>query len=193
MLVKAGVSVWISSDDGNSWDEVALPTSTDLVTSLAIVGDHTVIVGTYAGQIWRIARGTKTWKMASVTKLATLPNGYVSDIEVVGSAGTSIWASCSKVFGAHVFRSQDGGKTFSNCNSNLPDIAVNALVVDTKNTDTVYLATDRGVYRSIDAGDSWSDFSNGLPHVIVGELILHSGSRLLRAGTRSRGAWELNL
>ena len=193
MLVKAGVSVWISSDDGNSWDEVALPTSTDLVTSLAIVGDHTVIVGTYAGQIWRIARGTKTWKMASVTKLATLPNGYVSDIEVVGSAGTSIWASCSKVFGAHIFRSQDGGKTFSNCNSNLPDIAVNALVVDTKNTDTVYLATDRGVYRSVDAGDSWSDFSNGLPHVIVGELILHSGSRLLRAGTRSRGAWELNL
>jgi hypothetical protein len=30
-----------------------------------------------------------------------------------------------------------------------------------------------------------------LPNVIVGDLLMHESQRLLRAGTRSRGAWEV--
>jgi hypothetical protein len=30
-----------------------------------------------------------------------------------------------------------------------------------------------------------------LPNVIVGDLIMHETRRLLRAGTRSRGVWEV--
>ena len=197
MLVKAGSTVWISADEGRNWDEIVLPTSTDadpdLATSLAIVGDHTVIVGMWSGQLWRISRGSGAWSVASVNALTFLPNRFVSDLAVVGSVGKVIWASCSRMGGSHVFRSDDGGKTFSNKSSNLPDVPINALVVDPKDSKTVYLASDHGVYRTTNAGGNWSDFSNGLPHVIVGELILHAGSRLLRAGTRSRGAWELTL
>ena len=120
MLVKAGSTVWVSADNGDNWDEIALPTSTDadpdLATALAIVGDHTVIVGMGSGQLWRVARGSGSWSAASVTALAKLPTQYVSDLAVIGSTAKTIWATCSRMGGPHVFRSQDSGKTFKNCN-----------------------------------------------------------------------------
>ncbi|MGZ5146790.1 MAG: hypothetical protein ACXWCP_24880, partial [Burkholderiales bacterium] len=76
---------------------------------------------------------------------------------------------------------------------NLPDIPVNALVIDPANTSTLYAATDNGVYRSTDAGKKWIDFSNGLPNALVGDLILHVRRRVLRAGTRNRGCWEVSI
>jgi hypothetical protein len=30
-----------------------------------------------------------------------------------------------------------------------------------------------------------------LPNIIVGDLVIHESQRLLRAGTRSRGAWQV--
>ena len=72
-------------------------------------------------------------------------------------------------------------------------MAVSALVVDPKTTSTVYLATDRGVWRSKNSGTGWSEFNNGLPNVIAGDLVLHESARLLRVGTRSRGAWEASV
>jgi photosystem II stability/assembly factor-like uncharacterized protein len=92
-----------------------------------------------------------------------------------------------------VFRSTDGGRTWIDRSSTLPDLAVNALVLDPKNSKVLYAATDRGVQRTRDGGVSWRGFSNGLPNVIVGDLMLHAGQRRLRAGTRSRGVWEVDL
>lgn len=193
VLVKAGTSVWISADDGDSWDEITLSSTVELTTALAIVGDHTVIAGMQSGQLWRIARGNGPWSAATVTALAQLAGGFVSDIDVVGTTGKTLWASCSQIGGGHVFRSLNSGKTFSNRSSNLPDMAVSALAIDPLATSTVYLATDRGVWRSKNSGTSWSEFNNGLPNVIAGDLVLHASARLLRVGTRSRGAWEVSL
>jgi photosystem II stability/assembly factor-like uncharacterized protein len=117
----------------------------------------------------------------------------VSDIIVPGSPTRTIWATCSAFGGGHVFRSTDGGRTWANRSGNLPDIPVNAMVVDPAKPSTLYAGTDNGVYRSVDAGGQWVDFSNGLPNAIVSDLILHVGKRLLRAGTRNRGCWEAKI
>jgi photosystem II stability/assembly factor-like uncharacterized protein len=176
---------------------VVLPTSADadpdLATALAIQDDNTIFVGTQAGRLYRVTRAASGWGAARVASLGALGSGYVSDIAVVGAAGRTLWASCSQIGGAHVFRSTNGGTTWANRSGNLPDIAVNALVVDPKNAKVVYAATDSGVWRTRNSGSSWSDFSNGLPNAIVGDLVLHAASRVLRAGTRARGAWELSL
>ena len=197
MLTKAGASLWVSADSGASWDEALFPTSgdadPDLATAMAIIGDHTVIVGMLSGQLYRVARGGGAWSAATVTALARLPNGFVSDIGVVGATGKTVWASCSQIGAGHVFRSTDSGKTFTDRSGALPDMAVNAFVVDPKHSSRLYLATDRGVWRSTNSGTNWSEFNNGLPNVIVGDLMLHAGTRVLRAGTRSRGAWEVKV
>jgi photosystem II stability/assembly factor-like uncharacterized protein len=197
VVAKAGATLWVSANDGDRWDEVALPKSgiadPDLGAALHILGDSVVLLGTMRGAFYRIARGSAAWSAASVTALAAPRRGaYLSDIAVVGT-GKTLWVVSSTAGGGHVFRSTDSGKTWVDRSANLPDIAVNAIVVDPKNSRTIYLATDQGVWRSSNAGVSWSSFSNGLPNVIVGDLILHAASRTLRAGTRSRGAWELSL
>jgi photosystem II stability/assembly factor-like uncharacterized protein len=87
----------------------------------------------------------------------------------------------------------NGGTTWTDKSGNLPDIPVNAIVVDPKTTQRLFAATDHGVYRTQNSGGTWKDFSNGLPNVVVGDMILHERQRLLRAGTRNRGAWEVKI
>ena len=193
LLCKAGKTVFVSADSGASWTEIALPTSgaaqPDIASALSIVAAGAILVGTARGKVYRLNVGSGGWTNAQVQSFASPRTGFISDLAFDGSS--ALWASCSAVSGAHVFRSLDGGQTWTDRSGNLPTIPVNALVIDPADTKTLYAATDHGVYKTTDAGASWNDFSNGLPNVIVGDLILHQTQRLLRAGTRSRGTWEV--
>ena len=197
VIAKAGKSVFVSEDAGGHWEEVLLPTSDksdpDLASALAVCGPRNILVGTERGMVYRITRGTQGWASAKVKTLGSPRDGFISDIVVPGSAATTVWATSSRFGGAHVFRSTNGGKTWSNRTGNLPDIPVNALIVDPAKPAHVYAATDNGVYRSTNAGVKWIDFSNGLPNALVGDLIFHARLRLLRAGTRNRGCWEVHI
>ena len=196
VLVKAGSSLWVSADDGDRWDEVLLPppidANADLVTALAIVNDKLILAGMLSGQFVRVVRRAGGWGAAQVTVGGALP-GYVSDIATVGATGKTVWATCSRLGGGHVFRSLNGGWSFSDRSGNLPDMAVAALAVDPKKSSQLFIATDRGVWRTKNAGTAWAAFNNGLPNVIVGDLMLHASTRRLRAGTRARGAWETDV
>jgi photosystem II stability/assembly factor-like uncharacterized protein len=199
IVAKAGQSVFVSGDSGDNWQEVLLPASTggpaDCASALSIVGTNTIILGTRGGMLYRITRGggANGWANARVEALATPRRAYVSDIVVPGAATGTLWATSSQIGGGHVFRSTNGGRTWTDRTGNLPDIPVNALVVDPANSNQVFAATDNGVYRTTNAGTRWLDFSNGLPNAVVGDLILHVRRRVLRAGTRNRGAWELDI
>jgi hypothetical protein len=63
--------------------------------------------------------------------------------------------------------------------------------VDTSNLNRVWVAADLGVYQSLDAGGTWATYANGLPNVFIGDLLFHPHARVLRAGTRNRGVWEI--
>lgn len=198
IVTKAGRSVFVSGDSGDSWSEILLPTSNnarpDLASAIAIVSTTTIFVGTVAGNLYRITRaGTRWTSNATVTPLTSPRRGYISDIVVPGAPNKTIWVSVSALGGGHVFRSLNGGTSWADRTGNLPDIAVNAIVVDPKDTTRVFAGADNGVYRTTNSGTRWTDFSNGLPNVVVGDLILHNRLRMLRAGTRNRGAWEVKI
>jgi photosystem II stability/assembly factor-like uncharacterized protein len=197
VIAKAGKSVFVSDDAGDNWSEVLLPTSNqpnpDLASAIAVVGSTVVFVGTARGMIYRITRGNRGWANARVEPLASPRAGFVSDISVPGLPNRTLWTTCSEFGGGHVFRSTNGGRTWSNRSGNLPDIPVNAVVVDPANSSRIFAATDNGVYRTTDGGRRWIDFSNGLPNALVGDLIIHARRRVLRAGTRNRGCWEVDI
>jgi photosystem II stability/assembly factor-like uncharacterized protein len=195
VLARAGVTLWVSDDEGEQWEEVLLPTTADRASALAIADERTVFIGTESGRMYRIDRGADGWSGSVVTRMSPLAGAYISDIVVVGKGARTVWVSCSSAprSGGRVFRSTDGGHTWVDRGAGLPELAVNALVVDPANSKVLYAATDRGVRRTRNAGVSWSDFSNGLPNVIVGDLLFLAGPRRLRAGTRSRGAWEVDV
>ncbi|MGZ5163800.1 MAG: WD40/YVTN/BNR-like repeat-containing protein [Burkholderiales bacterium] len=198
VLAKAGSSVFVSDDAGDSWEEVVLPTSKeanpDVASAIVVFSPKIIFVGMEHGAIYRLTRGAQGWAKGNVEPLTSpRQGGFISDIVVPGAVNAVIWATSSTFGDGHVFYSSNGGKTWTNRSGNLPDIPVNALVVDPANTSTLYAATDNGVYRSTDAGKKWIDFSNGLPNALVGDLILHVRRRVLRAGTRNRGCWEVSI
>jgi hypothetical protein len=93
----------------------------------------------------------------------------------------------------HVFMSTSHGAQWSDISGNLPNIPVNAVVVDPAILDTLYVATDIGAFETSDRGALWSPLGAGLPIVPVTSLALQPASRVLTAETFGRGAWELQL
>jgi hypothetical protein len=194
IVAKAGVSLFVSDDSGDTWAEVDFGSTDDeKASALSIVNSKTIFLGTENGRLIRIARASSGWAKATVTQLTSPRGDFISDIVVLGASQQVIWASCSAFGGGHVFRSANAGMNWSNRTGNLPDIPVNAIVIDPKNTDRIFAATDHGVYQSQNAGAKWSDFSNGLPNAVVGDMLLHERRRVIRAGTRNRGAWEVDI
>jgi len=206
VVAVAGESVFVSSDSGDTWPEVALPVEPDVVASAISIPTTTSILvgtgpyssatyftpedsGTAGGDIYRIDRLAGEW--LDPVLLGRPRVGFVSDIYVDPTNTNRIWVTYSNIKGGHVYRSDDGGTTWHDVSTGLPVIPVNAIVADPANTDVVYIGTDVGVYRSADAGGAWTLFNKGLPNAIVGELLFHPVARVLRAGTRNRGAWEV--
>jgi photosystem II stability/assembly factor-like uncharacterized protein len=187
VIAQAGQSVFISTNNGTTWTNVALPSG--VASALAIPTPTRVYAGTTGGNIYRIDQVGGIW--TAPVALALPRAGYVSDILVDPTNPNRIWVTYSNVTGGHVYRSDNGGTSWNNMSAGLPNVPANAIVVDPANTNRTYVATDVGVYRSLDAGVSWSSYNNGMPNVIVGDLLFHPVSRLLRAGTRSRGVWEI--
>ncbi len=191
-VARAGISVFVSTDSAATWVQISLPPRAngkpDQCSALVFATPQRLFAGTVGGRLFRIECRRGAWSNAAVIELASPHKSYISDIV---PAGKSLWVSVSTFGAAHVFRSDDMGASWINRSGNLPDIPVNALVVDPADLSRVFAATDHGVYQTLDAGASWSGFSNGLPNVIVGDLVMHEPARLLRAGTRSRGAWQV--
>jgi photosystem II stability/assembly factor-like uncharacterized protein len=69
----------------------------------------------------------------------------------ISTDGGKTWRQASGFY-----RSEDGGKSFSQDNSGLPGTDVHGLGMDPQNPDTLYAyIVDEGIYRSTDAGESW--------------------------------------
>jgi photosystem II stability/assembly factor-like uncharacterized protein len=193
LVAKAGVTLFVSEDNGDHWEEVYFGGARK-ASAVLIFSPTIIFVGTERGRIVRLERDRTGWSYATITPLKRPLNEFISDIVVPETPDKVIWVSCSTLnVRGHVFRSPDGGNRWENRTGNLPRIPVNAIVVDPKKTERVFAATDHGVYQTLDAGNTWTDFSNGLPQTVIGDMILHRRRRIIRVGTRSRGAWEVNI
>ncbi len=190
-VVRAGESVFISQNDGNNWEEIQLPTGAGLASALAVPSSNLIYVGTNRGHIYRLVQGERDWLKPEV--LPKPERGYVSDLLIDPQNPDRIWATYSTAGKGGVFRSNDSGKSWQNVSNGLPNIGVNAIICDPMETDTLFIGCDVGIYRTKNGGNQWEDYNQGLPNAIVGDLLFHEPTRLLRAGTRNRGVWEINV
>jgi photosystem II stability/assembly factor-like uncharacterized protein len=188
-VAMAGQSVFVSRDSGAHWTEVALPANV-IASALDLPTADQLFVGSSGGRLFRINWSGSAWSAA--TEL-THPrnNAWISDILVDPGNLNRMWVTSSSVNGGRVFRSTDGGAHWTDFSSGLPALPINAIEVDPGNGNRVWVAADVGVYESTDGGAHWSTFSLGLPNVLVEDLLFHPHARVLRAGTRNRGVWEI--
>ncbi len=192
VVAQAGNKLFVSRDDGDHWTRVTLPlASGELCSALAIPVPTRIYAGTSGGKISRADFGGTKWTATTLTRPVA---GFTSDIMVDSTNANVIYAIYSGLApgaSGHVFRSKDGGASWTNISAGLPDIAANAIEIDPAHPDTLFLAMDLGVFRSVNAGVAWSAFNHGLPNALVKDLVFHAPSRLLRAGTQARGVWEI--
>ena len=160
----------------------------NLATAMRAIDANTLVVGTQAGRVVKVAWNGSAWTKS--TQASPAPR-YISCIAVDPSNPLRYWLTISQMGGPMVYRSNDGGATWVASTAGLPKIPMNSVVVDPANFKRVWVAADVGVYQTQDLGASWSLFSNGLPNAMAVDLLFHKQDRILICGTRNRGAWVI--
>ena len=88
-----------------------------------------------------------------------------------------------------LYRSEDGGASFSQSYKGKEDVEIEGTAVDAKGN--AYVGTREGVLRSSDGGKTWSAFNDGLTNNDVRALYC-AGTRLY-AGTAAGGVFSIDL
>ena len=154
-------------------------------------GQNHVAVVCAAGFVVTTHNGGTTWQQAAL--IGTVPGwqGFNSTAEWADNTTLYI-GSESPISGSRVAKSTDGGLTFVNASTGLPNVPVSRLVVSPVDKNTVFAATFLGVYRTTDGGTHWSRFGAGLPMVEVDDIYIAPDASFLRIGTFGRGVWEIH-
>jgi photosystem II stability/assembly factor-like uncharacterized protein len=98
-----------------------------------------------------------------------------------------------------IWRTHDGGKTWTKIVSGLPSDEpsgswVNVVCEDPKQKGLLFAGTETTVYVSFDDGDHWQPLRQNLPSTSIRDLVFHSGDHMndIVIGTYGRGFWVLD-
>jgi photosystem II stability/assembly factor-like uncharacterized protein len=160
-VVGSGGRVWLTSNGGATWNQVAAgkqgedPTAlpdcqlslSDIRFDLTDPTHQTIVVAAVApeagaGHLWKTTNGGTSWVRIDANGLP-------------------------------------------------PGIPINLTKSDPADPNIVFAATHLGVYRSTDAGATWARFGGGMPFTNVMDLYISPDGSLVRAATFGRGIWEL--
>lgn len=144
-------------------------------------------VGTGDGRVWRSDNGGADWVLLS----AALPDMYVTDViaspfyEDVAYVTYSGYRDNDN--SPRIFRSDDRGENWEDISADLPDVAINELIIIPEMEDSVlFVATDAGVYGSTDSGTAWDRLGVNMPVISVYDMVINEARNELVAGTFAR-------
>ena len=217
-----GRFMWRTDNNATNWTRTSNAQQTGgSITAIAIAptNSNVVINGAASGQLRRTTIGL-TANAASVlasTWLQTFTprgngNGTISWVEYDPTNVNNVWATISNFNGTpnaqgtsagHVFKSTDGGATWTladgtqtpgNVNA-IPDIPAHSVVIDPNDNQRIYVGTDLGVFVSLDGGQNWARETTGFSNTVVESLsaINTNGVTSLFAFTHGRGVFKVTI
>ena len=92
--------------------------------------------------------------------------------------------------GLKVYKSTNGGSTWTNISGTLPNLPANCLAYANGSNGALYLGMDVGVYYIDNTLSDWVQFNTGLPNAEVFDLEIQYATSTIKAGTYGRGLWE---
>lgn len=152
-------------------------------------------VGTDDGAVQRTRDGGKSWVNLTSRIAGLPPYSSVSHIEPSAtSAGTAYLAFDRHMFDdfqPYVYRTTDGGETFTRISGNLPPKAyVHALKEDPRNPNLLYAGTELGLFATYDGGKTWIELGmKNLPRVAIHDIVVHPRENDLILATHGRSFW----
>lgn len=192
--------MWRTDNGASFW----APASTRLpapVSAIAVAPGKpdNVVAGMSNGAIARTDQASAA-TAETVWSLVTPRSGFVSSLTFHPTNADIVYATYAGFGGgAHVWRSLDGGATWSSIDGTedgvLPDIPVHSLAVDPTRPTRLFLGTDLGVFASTDGGAHWYVENSGFAAVVTETVTIGQGARgpAVYAFTHGRGAWRAEL
>ena len=185
--------IFKSTDGGRTWNaaDSGLPESTSsasadgllIYRSLAIDPLnpsilYTGVVGRSAAGLFKSTDGGVTWTSANSRLMPQV-------LAIDPSHSNVVYAGFG---GSGVFKSANGGVSWVGSSNGLNAVRVESLVLDPRNSATVYTATSAGLFKSCDGGRSWTrlelSWNQALPGPIVHALALDpTNSETIYAGS----------
>jgi photosystem II stability/assembly factor-like uncharacterized protein len=180
-----------TNDYGNSWSPLGNMPGSGLVRAIAYAPSNPNIIYASRASTLLVSRDAgQSFQIIS----QELPNQTITSIAVSNIDPNRVYVSFSGYNPDNkVFVTSNGGNSWANLTSGLPNLPVNHVLYTFASNNAIYAATDVGVYYRDDNQASWIPFFNGLPNVVVNELEIHYPTRKLRAATYGRGLWESDL
>ena len=162
----------------------------------AIAASHfnvnTIWAGTDDGLIHVTRDGGKTWK--NITPPALTPWSKVSQLDASHFDDESVYAAVNRFrlddLHPHIYRTHDGGATWTETVRGLPDAPVNAVREDPVRKGLLFAATELAVFVSFNDGDDWQPLRLNMPATSIRDLVIHDDD--LVVGTHGRGFWILD-
>ncbi|HZX91677.1 MAG TPA: sialidase family protein [Rudaea sp.] len=153
---------------------------------------QTIFTGSDNGRVFRSIDGGLSFQEVDTDALGF----YVADILVDPNDPMVVYQARSAFTGADpphtVRKSIDGGATWADASTGLPDVPVNALAPDPTVAGTIWAGTDVGMFVSEDSGGTWTPYNPGLPNVAIFDLKVSKPGSSLLACTHGRGAFLLS-
>ncbi|MGH9479601.1 MAG: WD40/YVTN/BNR-like repeat-containing protein, partial [Terriglobales bacterium] len=196
-VAAASGGVWKTTNDGATFTPIFDHEGSYSIGTIELDPNHpdTLWVGTgennsqrtvsYGDGIYRSDDGGRTWRNLGlhnsrhIGKIVIDPRD--SNTVYVAAEGP-LWTSGGD---RGVFKTTDGGKTWTNVLSVNEHTGASDLAMDPRNPDVIYAATYQrerhvytlidggpgsGIYKSTDAGKTWTRLRNGLPRQDLGRI-----------------------
>ncbi len=154
---------------------------------------NTIWAGTDDGFIWITRDGGENW--SNITPKELTPWSKVTQIAASRFDDETAYASVSRLriddLKPYLYRTHDGGKTWTAITNGLPDDApADTVREDPVREGLLYAGTETSVWVSFDDGDHWQSLELNLPHSSMRDLIVHDNDLIV--ATHGRSFWILD-
>ena len=212
--------VWKTLNGGKSWtrispdltrtDSIVPPNVGVYLNSAAARARHGGVVYTVApsyvniGRIWAgsddglihtTADGGAHWTDVTPSELRARPWSKISIIDAGRFDANTAYAAVNTMrlddMAPHIYRTHDGGKTWTQITTGIPDGAIiNVVREDAKRKGLLFAGSETQVWVSFDDGDHWSSLRLNMPATSIRDLIVKDDD--IAVGTHGRSFWILD-
>ena len=166
--------VYVSQDAGGTWNMVgkSLVSSSSGVNLITAPSDARVVYYVTDPGLSRSDNGGQSWQPAGDGLPMEYQTALVLSLAVDPSDKNIVYAGTGGFVGQGqcVYKSTDGGDTWSPANRGMLDYRITALAVDPHQPQVVYAGSDSGdLFKSSDGGATWSSLTEKLKVIQNGE------------------------